>query len=187
MEAKMWLSCQAAKKHIGFAIAIVLLAHIAIAADGDKEKSAVAAAEKWLALVDNGKYADSWQAAAEVFRRKVDQKSWEQGLLSDRKPEGECIARTFTASESRKPPSVATDRERITIRFNTSFLNRKYAIERLTLVFDKDGQWRVTGYLVSARFPDLKNILMALLLLVVIVGAWFVELKPAGGREERLS
>ncbi len=166
-----------ARDTMAFAIVIVLLADVAIAADAGKEKAAVAAAERWLALVDDGKYADSWRETAEMFRHNVDQKSWEQRLRSDREPVGKCVVRTVATSTFRKSPPGSAGRERIEIRFNTSFENGKYALERLTLVFDKDGQWRVTGYLITARLPALRDTLMALLLFVVIITVWFVELK----------
>jgi len=44
-----------------------------IAAEPEKEKAAVAAAENWVALVDVGKYADSWKESAEYFRNAVKQ------------------------------------------------------------------------------------------------------------------
>jgi len=42
------------------ALSLVLAAVIGVAEDSDKEKAAVASAEKWLGLVDGGKYGESW-------------------------------------------------------------------------------------------------------------------------------
>lgn len=163
---------------LGAAIVIVLLA-VAAASEADKEKAALAAAERWLAMVDAGKYADSWRETAEAFRVKVNQKSWEQVLRSDRGSEGACVARKFISAAFLKSMANTPGRNRISIRFNTSFQNRKYALERLTLVFDKDGQWRVVRYMITSALPGLKSIAMALLLLVVIIFLWLMELKPA--------
>ena len=41
-------------------LSLVLTAVIGVAEDSDKEKAAVASAEKWLGLVDGGKYGESW-------------------------------------------------------------------------------------------------------------------------------
>ena len=55
-----------------------------------KEESAVAAAEGWLKLVDEGKYIDSWKAAAQCFKEVVTQKQWEQAIQRVRKTHQEC-------------------------------------------------------------------------------------------------
>lgn len=158
-------------------ILIVLLAGVASALQTDREKAALAAAEKWLALVDAGKYADSWRETAEAFRGRVEQKSWEQRLRSDRGSEGACVARNFISSAFQKSPPKTRSSDCIAIRFNTSFQKRKYALERLTLVLDKDEQWRVADYLITSALPGLESIAMALLLLVVIISLWIRELK----------
>jgi hypothetical protein len=55
-----------------------------------KEESAVAAAESWLKLVDEGKYVDSWKAAAQYFKEVVTQEQWEQAIQRVRKTHQEC-------------------------------------------------------------------------------------------------
>jgi len=40
----------------------------ASAGDSGKDAAAVSVAEKWLAMVDNEKYVESWQEASEIFR-----------------------------------------------------------------------------------------------------------------------
>jgi len=55
-----------------------------------KEESAVAAAEGWLKLVDEGKYIDSWKEAAQYFKEVVTQKQWEQAIQRVRKTHQEC-------------------------------------------------------------------------------------------------
>ena len=53
---------------------------IGMAEHSEKEKAALATAEKWLAFVDAEKYAESWQEAAEYFRNAVKQKQWTCGF-----------------------------------------------------------------------------------------------------------
>jgi hypothetical protein len=74
-------------------IVIVLMTCIATAAGPEKEKAAVVAAQKWLALIDAGNYADSWKEAAGYFRAAVNQEKWEQSLQAVRTPLGEIISR----------------------------------------------------------------------------------------------
>ena len=48
----------------------VALTFSGMAAEREKEKAAVAAAEKWLVLVDGGKYEESWKEAAAYFKTR---------------------------------------------------------------------------------------------------------------------
>ena len=61
------------------AVALALSVITAIAQDSDKEKKAISAAEKWLSMVDEGKYSDSWQGAAEYLRNAIHQAKLSQG------------------------------------------------------------------------------------------------------------
>ncbi len=78
---------------LGLLISVVA----ASAADSDKEMAAVSAAEKWLALIDEGKYAESWTEAATFFRNALPQNQWEQSLLATRKPFGKVLSRSVVA------------------------------------------------------------------------------------------
>jgi len=42
-----------------------------VTADQAKEKAAISAAKAWLTLVDDGKYFESWDEAAQYFKNAV--------------------------------------------------------------------------------------------------------------------
>ena len=50
---------------------MIALAFSGMASEPEKEKTAVAAAEKWLVLVDGGKHEESWKEAAAYFKTAV--------------------------------------------------------------------------------------------------------------------
>jgi len=52
------------------------------------------------------------------------------------------------AAEGRIPEGVP-DGEYVVIRFETSFENKKSAIETVTPMLDQDGKWRVSGYFIK--------------------------------------
>jgi hypothetical protein len=121
----------------------------AIAADPQKELAAVSAAEKWLALVDGGKYAESWKEAAAYFRTAVPQNQWEQALQATRKPLGKLLSRTVASRTYRNSLPGAPDGEYVVIQFETSFEQKKQAVETVTPMMDKDRKWRVSGYYIK--------------------------------------
>jgi hypothetical protein len=134
---------------VGVAIAVVLLAGTSWAANAGKEKAAVNAAQKWLAIVDSGNYSASWQETAGYFRSAVNQEQWEQMLQSVRTPLGRVISRKLKNKSYETSLPGAPDGQYVVIQFETSFQNKKSAMETVTPMLDKDGQWRVSGYYIK--------------------------------------
>jgi hypothetical protein len=131
------------------AVALALSVITAIAQDSDKEQTAVLAAEKWLRMVDEGKYSDSWQEAAEYFRNAINQEQWNRSLQAVRKPLGEVVSRQMKSATYTTSLPGAPDGEYVVIQFDTSFENKKAAIETVTPMMDQDGTWRVSGYYIK--------------------------------------
>ena len=116
------------------------------AGTSEKEKAAILSAEKWLGLVDAQKYPESWKEAAEFFRNAISQEQWGQSLQTARKPLGKRITRKVRTKTYRTSLPGAPDGEYVVIEFETSFAQKKSAIETVTPMIDKDGTWRVSGY-----------------------------------------
>ena len=130
-------------------VGLILSDGVAMASDAGKETAAISAAEKWLATVDGGEYAASWNEAAEFFRNAVKPKQWEQSLQAARKPLGKVISRKVQTKTYKTALPGAPDSEYVVIQFETSFENKKAAIETVTPMMDKDGKWRVSGYYIK--------------------------------------
>lgn len=125
---------------------LLLSFSVVAVADPVKVKAAVVAAEEWLTIVDEGKYGDSWEESAQYFRNAVRQDQWEQSLQAVRKPLGDLIFRKVKAKAYKTSLAGAPDGEYVVIQFETSFENKKSAIETVTPLMDGDGKWRVSGY-----------------------------------------
>jgi hypothetical protein len=129
-------------------LGIFLLLSVGVVAAGDSEKgkAAVAAAEEWITMVDDGKYAESWKEAAQYFKNAVKQEQWEQSLRAVRNPLGKLISRKVKSKTYTTSLPGAPDGEYLVIKFKSSFENKKSAIETVTPMMDKDAKWRVSGY-----------------------------------------
>jgi hypothetical protein len=134
---------------VGAVIAIVFFAGVSWAANVEKEKAAITAAQQWLALVDAGKYSESWKEAAEYFRNAVPQEQWKQMLQSVRGPLGKKLSRKLKIKEYKTSLPGAPDGEYVVIQYETSYQNKKSAVETVTPMLDKDGKWRVAGYYIN--------------------------------------
>lgn len=145
---------QETKRRLG-AVAIaaaLMLPHTTACAGGPStpaEKQAVKAAESWLKLTDGGKYGQSWSQAASLFRKAVERSTWEQQIRGVRGPLGKVNSRQVKAVTAATSLPGAPDGEYVVIQFNTSFANKKKAVETVTPMKDSDGKWRVSGYYIK--------------------------------------
>ena len=110
------------------------------------QEAAQKSAEQWLALVDAGNFAESWKTAAGYFQAAVSQDQWEHTIVAVRKPLGDLVSRKFKSAQYTKSVSGAPDGEYVVLQFDTSFANKKEAVETVTPMLDPDGQWKVSGY-----------------------------------------
>jgi hypothetical protein len=115
-------------------------------ADEPAEKEAVPVATTWLALIDAGDYAASWETAAEMFKKAVTKEQWEQSLKGLRPSLGKVLEREVESAQYATSLPGAPDGEYVVIQFKTSFEHKKSAVETVTPMKDPDGRWRVSGY-----------------------------------------
>jgi predicted SnoaL-like aldol condensation-catalyzing enzyme len=130
-------------------VGLMLGAVTGMAEQSEKEKIAVATADKWLGIVDEGKYGESWKEAAEYFRNAVKQDQWEQAVQAVRKPLGKLVSRKVKSTSYKTSLPGAPDGQYVVVEFETSFENKKSAIETVTPMMDNDGKWRVSGYYIK--------------------------------------
>jgi Protein of unknown function (DUF4019) len=127
----------------------VTLSTIAPADEASMKKDAQAAGEQWLALIDGSKYADSYDAAAPMFKAALTKADWQKALIGVRTPLGKNESRQLATATYATSLPGAPDGKYMVMQFNTSFQNKKEAIETLTMVLGDDGQWRSIGYFIK--------------------------------------
>ena len=132
----------------GVALCIALWTAAGLAEDSVELGKALPAAQQWLALVDQGRYGDSWNAAAGYFQEIVPQHQWEQSLQAVRTPLGRMLTRTVLRTKYATTLPGAPDGHYVIIQFKTSFEHKQSAIETVTPMIDKDGRWRISGYFI---------------------------------------
>jgi len=117
----------------------------------NKAKVAVAteAAQKWLKLVDDGKYSESWDTAAALFKDKVTKEQWKAAMDQVRAPLGKAGERKLKSTTSMTKLPGVPEGEYVVIQFDASFASLSPAVETITPMKDKDGKWRVSGYYIK--------------------------------------
>jgi hypothetical protein len=86
-------------------------------------------------------------AAGEKFRKAMSANDWRNALAKERADRGKVLQRTlqrtsFDAAKNAPPGEYAV------LLFRTAFERQTAASETLTLEREKDGAWRVVGYLI---------------------------------------
>lgn len=113
------------------------------------EQLAQQSAESWLALVDSGKYAESWQEAAPVFKAAVTKEQWQGVLRGSRDPLGKMLSRKLKSATYTTTLPGAPDGEYVVIQYESGFEHKQSAVETVTPMLDKDGKWKVSGYYIK--------------------------------------
>ncbi|HWL51904.1 MAG TPA: M56 family metallopeptidase [Chthoniobacteraceae bacterium] len=115
-------------------------------ADLSKYGDTIAAMKKWLGLSDRGQYEQSWKESSAFFRKNVTKAQWMAAVRGVRQPLGSLQKRTAVSAVSLKE-----DGSQVTVQFETSFANLKYALETVTFDREPDGEWRASGYYIKPR------------------------------------
>lgn len=113
------------------------------------EAAAQGAAAQWLALVDTGKYAASWDTAAPAFQAAVTRDQWASAAQSVRAPLGALKSRVVQSAQFTTTLPQAPPGEYVVIVYHTAFAQKDPAIETVAMMRDKDGKWKSSGYFIK--------------------------------------
>jgi hypothetical protein len=127
---------------------VMILVAVGPAAADSPEAEATRAATTWLALVDTGRFEESWKQAATLFRQAVTSAQWQQSVSAARRPFGKLLSREVVSAKYATSLPGAPDGEYVVIQFRAAFEHKKEAIETVTPMRDSADkrQWRVSGY-----------------------------------------
>ena len=110
----------------------------------DDQKNSLEAAN-WLKGIDDGKYPESHATSSKVLRERLSEKAWEAMLTRVRKPLGNVTSRGLKKYSEVKAVDGSDYR---LILFDTQFSNLRNAVETVTFMKEKDGDWKAVGYFV---------------------------------------
>jgi hypothetical protein len=112
--------------------------------DARAHSNGLPAVEAWLAIIDGGNYAQSWETAAPYFQRTVSKEEWVRRLENVRRPLGKALSRKL--GPKRFAPSWTRFGSKFA--FTTSFDGRLAAVETVTFALHPNGEWKAISYLI---------------------------------------
>jgi DNA-binding CsgD family transcriptional regulator len=108
------------------------------------ETEVVGTARRWLALLDEGRWNDSYRETGSAFRRLNTPAVWARASERVRAPLGAMRSRVLIGQENLPAPPDGYE----VVKFRTGFAARAEAVETVTLE-QEGGHWRVVGITVG--------------------------------------
>jgi len=111
-------------------------------------RTADTAAHTWLALVDKGEIARSWEEGALVLQLGVTKTKWEQLVRSARAPFEPFGARHQIMARYTTDPPNAPPGQYVLLQYQTDVSGGRQVVETVVPTLDGKRGWRVSGYFV---------------------------------------
>jgi hypothetical protein len=115
----------------------------------EDERKAREGADAWLRLVDHGQYAESWDAAAQLFQSSTAKDRWVTALEGARGRFGISSSRKLRAAEYKTQLEGAPTGEYVVVHYDSAFEHKPTVREVVTLMKQGDDSWKVAGYFVE--------------------------------------
>ena len=116
--------------------------------DKEKAEKATAVAMEFLQLVDDEKYAESWQSAAVLMREQVTQEDWVEKLTMARVLSGALVERAEKSVTYSTSAKDSPEGEYISLTFASKYEKAESVSEYVTVMLE-EGHWRVAGYFIQ--------------------------------------
>ena len=112
-------------------------------------EQATKAADAWLKLLGKGDYQACYQQTSQIVKGHLTEDAFVHQFSAVLKPLGAVVSRKLKSTQYATSLPGAPDGEYVVIEYDSSFANKKSAVETVTPMLDKDGQWRVSGYYIK--------------------------------------
>ena len=134
---------------LGVLVLSLALCCLAVHAEDTFAQGATAAAETWLGHVDAGDYAGSWREASAYVQGAITEQAWVASLTRVRTPMGPLLSRQLTQVQHTTSVPGAPDGDYVVIQFDTRFEHKQAAVETVTFMQEKKGEWKAAGYYIK--------------------------------------
>jgi hypothetical protein len=131
------------------ACAIALLASAPTRADNETTlANASKVAQNWLQDMDGDQYGKAWDKAASVFQNQITREQWDITMIRTRGLLGSVTKRKLISANVRHQLPGMPDGDYVVLLYQSTFEHKARGSETVTPMLDKDGKWKVAGYLI---------------------------------------
>lgn len=117
------------------------------AVSSPEEQHIADAALRWLAVLDEGQFEQSWENTDAVVKGQVTAQQWAAAVRAGREPMGAFKSRKVTGIQTLSSVPGLPDGEYAIVTFSSRFANKAGGTETASLS-KSSGQWRLIGYFI---------------------------------------
>ena len=133
-------------------LALLFISLVAVTS-AQEQASSRSAAERWLELIDEGRYEESWDAASPRFRRNMSRFGkrvgfWVKALATSRGSLGEAETRRLVRSHERTSMPGTEAGQFVDLVYRGDFAAHEAVVETIVVTLDDDSEWRVYDYVI---------------------------------------
>ncbi len=114
-------------------------------------EAAQAAAEPWLKQIDAAQYLETYKGLASSTRGNLDAPRWELAIAQVRVPVGALVSRKLLSAKYMTRLPDGPTGQYVMLQYQVSFAKNPSAVETVTMVLDRDNQWRAGGYYLKTK------------------------------------
>ena len=135
---------------LSIALVIIFYPIISRKPDQQRVEASTIAVTDFFKLVDAGQYGESWETCAAYLKNEIPKEDWIKRLSAVRSVAGKLLDReqkdfTYTKNSSEGIP----EGEYMVYHFDSKFQNKEHLSETLTMMLERDNNWRVAGYFIK--------------------------------------
>ena len=130
-------------------LALIIIPAMNKTPDEETSVKSTDAAVKFLYLIDNKEYAQSWEVSSAHLKKTVNKDDWVEKLAQIRDAAGTVVERVKDDVTYLEAAGDLPQGEYVVIRFNSKFSKKPRVIESVTLFLGDKDQWRVAGYFLN--------------------------------------
>lgn len=116
-----------------------------VKASDEIQKQILPLSKNWLAIIDKGEMEHAYQIASDFFKKAISQAEFAEGMTMVLKPLGGIKNREVKDILYSTQMEALPDGEYVLVQYNSSFENKKKAVETLSLM-KENNKWKVSGY-----------------------------------------
>jgi DNA-binding CsgD family transcriptional regulator len=117
---------------------------VPVADDAKPNPEVLEVTRQWLALVDQGKWDDSYRTMGSAFQKLNTPQVWADASDKMRAQLGALISRTFLSEQNLPAPPYGYE----VVKFRANYANKANAVETVTLEREGDA-WRIVGMIIE--------------------------------------
>lgn len=99
-------------------------------------------ANKWLALIDSGRYAQSWDQTSDQFKKITPKEKWIEGRTAADNQIGKLNNRTLREQVKQEKDKVLY----LILKYKLNYEKKPYVAETLVLIKEENKDWMIAGY-----------------------------------------